>query len=237
MSQLGLPHPQPSPDPSTGQKGRVGRGWLWAASLVQAIGLFPTAWAADPGPSAGTLTPLAAAPWVRFLGWSADGRRVAWRSGTTGQFNVPGQPCDIARVNAAGQLVDRTHIASEITAALVARRIHSVPLSDQQQVTARDALVRDRAGHLWAGLVRDNLAAILYKRTRHYQPLWKTALPAPSAAVTLAGFESPAGDLIALVLEARMGRTSAATLLILPTTLDLPEAVSPTDDLQAGATP
>lgn len=185
----------------------------------------------------GEVTPLASAAWVRFLGWSADGRRVAWRTGSQGQFNTPGQPCEIARLRASGQLQDRVHISGDVTAALVARHIHSVPLAVRQQVTPRDGLVRDRAGHLWAGLVRDNLAAVLYKRDKAYLPLWRMALPAVAISVDLAGFENPQGDLMALVIEARMGRATAAALVVVPTSLDLPDAVSPTDGVQAGATP
>ena len=183
------------------------------------------------------VSPLASAAWVRFLGWSADGRRVAWRTGTQGQFNIPGQPCDIARLHPSGRIQDRVHVTGDVTAALVARHIHSVPLAARQQVTARDGLVQDRAGHLWAGLVRDNLAAILYKRDKAYLPLWRMALPTVALSVDLAGFENPKGDLMALVIEARMGRATAAALLVVPTSLELADAVSPTEGIQAGATP
>ncbi len=174
---------------------------------------------------------------MRFLGWSADGTRVAWRAGPQGKLNKPGQPFEIARVDTNGSLQDRIHVATDITAALVAGRIHSVPLAERQQVTPRDALVQDRSGHLWAGLVRDNLAAILYKTHKAYQPLWRRVLPAAAVSVDLAGFESPTGGLIALVIEARMGRATAAALLVVPTAVELPSTASPSQGAPAGATP
>lgn len=237
MSQLGRVRRGTWSDGLGAHKPQWGRLSATLAAITLAFGLAATAKADPPRQAVVAPTPLASDTWVRFLGWSADSKRVAWRSGTAGQFNVPGQPCAIARLDGEGRLVDQTRIDSDVTAALVARRIHSVPLADRQQVAARDALVRDRAGHLWAGLVRNNLVAILYKRAKHYVSLWKDTLPAPSAAVSLAGFESPNGSLMALVVEARMGRTSAATLLVVPTILALPEAVSRTEDTQAGASP
>lgn len=221
---------------SAGCNGRTGRWWMLASAMALALAPLP-AFALEPRVDREKTKPIATKAWVRFLGWSADGRRIAWRAGPQGQYNTPGQPCDIARLDASGRVVDQVHIAGDVTAALVARRIHSVPLGTHQQVTARDGLVRDRAGHLWAGLVRDNLAAILYKRDKAYLPLWRMALPASALSVDLVGFENPIGDLMALVIEARMGRATAAALLVVPTSMALPEPGTPTEDAQAGATP
>jgi hypothetical protein len=223
---------------------RTRRSWLLRAVLGVAgfwsAGLSAAPPAENPAPSAGQLIDRAA--WLRFLGWSADGRRIAWRSGSPASSNVPGQPCLVARLDDGGRELDRLRIDESVTEALVSRRIHSVPAVPRERVTPRDMLVRSSNGQLWAALGRDRLAAVLVKARDGYQPLWRWPLRAVVTAIDLTAFENAQGDLLALVVQLQLGRHSAAALLVVPTQLDLPATATPSgtasaDSPQAGAPP
>lgn len=195
--------------------------------------LVATCWAALPAVAAAADRPLLRAgqlvdsgAWVRFLGWSADGRRIAWRAGSSASSNVPGQPCLIARLDADGRELDRLRVDEAVGEALVSRRIHSVPAAPRERVTALDVLTRSANGRLWAALGRERLAALLVKDAGGYQPLWRWPLRAVATAVDLTAFDNPQGDLLALVVEVRLGRRSAAALLVMPSAVELGEAAT-----------
>lgn len=215
-------------------RGVLGLACLWSGAVAAAP---PTK---DSAPRAGQLIDSGA--WVRFLGWSADGRRLAWRSGSQASSNVPGQPCLVARLDDAGRELDRLRIDESVTEALVSRRIHSVAPAPRERVTPLDMLVRSSNGQLWAALSRDRLAAVLVKARDGYQPLWRWPLRAVATAIDLTAFENSRGDLLALVIQVQLGRRSAAALLVVPTQLDLPAGATPSgtapaDSPQAGAPP
>jgi hypothetical protein len=211
------------------------RSWLMRAVLgvacLWSAGLAAAPPAKDSGPRAGQLIDSGA--WVRFLGWSADGRRMAWRSGSQASSNVPGQPCLVARLDDSGRELDRLRIDESVTEGLVSRRIHSVPQAPRERVSPLDVLVRSSNGQLWAALSRDRLAAVLVKASGGYQPLWRWPLRAVATAIDLTAFENGQGDLLALLVQVQLGRRSAAALLVVPTQLDLPAAATPSGTASA----
>jgi hypothetical protein len=165
----------------------------------------------DPGP------PPA---WMKFLGWSSDGTRIAWREGAAGGRSRPGDPVRIARLDESGVIVDRLFVRDDVSKYLQVRRIRIANgnLAQAEQVTPADVVLRVKSGRLFAVAVRGQPAqvAVLEKRTDGYEPVALMPVRSPTAQVRAEGWESPDGRLVAFVVHSGSGAARQATLVVVP---------------------
>ena len=168
---------------------------------------------------------------MQWLGWSTDGRRLAWRQGGAKDPQRPGRPLEIARVDKRGAIVDRLHVATDVRAALHARHIFVRHVAELQRVAPADVLVRAAAGQVFAVVVRGNpaQAAVLAKRGGAYEPVARWAVRSPATQVEAAGFADDDGRLLALVVHTGAGRSRQASLIVVPLQADAGPQPAPTE--------
>ncbi len=165
----------------------------------------------DPGP------PPA---WMKFLGWSSDATRIAWREGAAGGRSRPGDPVRIARLDESGVIVDRLFVRDDVSKYLQVRRIRVANgnLAQTEQVTPADVVLRVKSGRLFAVAVRGQPAqvAVLEKRADGYEPVALMPVRSPTTQVRAEGWESPDGRLVAFVMHSGNGASRQATLVVVP---------------------
>lgn len=187
--------------------GRVGVAVVACASAL--------AWAVTPDDLPQTAPPPA---WIQWLGWSEDGRRIAWREGPADRQQAPGQPIEIARLDARGAIVDRLHVEKDVNPALGQRRIRMRRVAQVQRVAPGDLLVRTDAGRLFAVALRGTPAqvAVLEKRGDAYEPVARWAVRSPASRIEVAAFPDLARRLVAVVVHSGAGKARQASLMVLP---------------------
>lgn len=207
---------------------------LFFALLLPSLALAvpPSRWipAAPPrdDAQASELPQVAAPPaWIQWLGWSEDGKRVAWRQGPANLPRRPGLPIEVAKVDASGAFVDRLHVTENILAVLNARRITVGPAVASEQVTPGDVLLASEQGKLLAVAVRGEpaIAAILLKRGGTYQPIARWNVRSPATRMSAQGYEDSLHRLLAVVATTGTGTQAQAHLVLLPL-VDLPDTPS-----------
>lgn len=182
----------------------------------------PVALPKDPTRSEGLPSPLpddAVPPaWIQWLGWSEDGRRIAWREGKADEPRRPGQPIEIARLDAQGGVLDRVHVTTEVLPSLHARRIRILPPVASEQATPSDVVLQTAGGHLLAVAVRGEpaVAAVLRKKSGQYEPIARWDVRSPATRMTAVGFEDDAHKRLAIVATTGQGRTAQAHLIVVP---------------------
>lgn len=174
----------------------------------------------EASPDADSDLPDVAAPpaWIQWLGWSDDGRRMAWREGTASQSMAPGLPAEIARVDETGAVVERVHIKANIAAALEKRTIRAREVAETQVISPSDVLVRTARNRLFAVAVRGSppTAAVLERRGKDYEPVARWAVRGPTELVKVTAMEDDGHRLLALIVHTGEGKTHQGTLLVLP---------------------
>ncbi len=176
------------------------------------------------------LPEFAAPPaWIQWLGWSEDGKRLAWRQGPADLQRRPGLPIEIAKVDASGAFVDRLHVTANVVAVLRARRIAVGPPVQSEQVTPSDVVLASAQGKLLAVAARGEpaIAAILRKRGTSYQPIARWDVRSPATRMSAQGYEDPSHRLLAVVATTGTGAKAQAHLVLVPL-IDLPETPSKT---------
>jgi hypothetical protein len=161
--------------------------------------------------------------WIKVLGWSADGSRLAFRAGAAATANRPGDPCTIVRLRPTGQVAATLVVQRDILQALIDRRIHSVRSAPSEAVSDKDVLLAPLDERL-AAVVRDapmELAVLRRDRTGRYQPVLRQPIAAGEALQAWA-FGNPTGTLVAVVAEVRTDRGHSAYLFVIPTTTPTP---------------
>ena len=155
--------------------------------------------------------------WIKWLGWAADGTRIAWREGEHGTGNVPGRPVWIARLNPQGAIVDRHFRRTAVQKALDSRGIARRSPLLVEDVTPRDALVQTSAGELYAVALRGNppTVAVLRKRGQEYGLLARKQVLGPAVDLRVTAEEEPGGRLMVLVVHTGRDRRRQASLFIL----------------------
>ncbi len=156
--------------------------------------------------------------WIKWLGWSGDATRIAWRQGPPGTGNAPGKPVWIARLDPRGAIVDRHYRKTSIKKALEARGIRRRPPLLVEQVGPADALVRTRAGELYAVAVRGTPPTLLVMRRTDngYKPLARKPVLGPASSVRVTAEEEPGGRLMAMVVHTGRDMRRQASLFIVP---------------------
>jgi hypothetical protein len=213
--------------------------WVLALLLVPQLCLAdpPSRWVPVPLPKQATPAegpaplPETAEPpaWIQWLGWSEDGRRIAWREGSASEPRRPGQPIEIARLDAQGGILDRVHVTTEVLPSLHARRIRVQPPVQTDQATPGDVVLQTARGSLLAVAVRGEpaVAAVLRKHSGKYEPIARWDVRSPATHVTAQGFEDDAHRLLAIVATTGQGKSAQAHLILVPLT-DLPQSRTPT---------
>ena len=206
--------------------GALSRRGVWLrAMLLSGLALPGTlASAAEPPPQTesdaeGDLPELPAPPaWIQWLGWSDDGRRMAWREGNASQSMAPGLPAEIARLDETGAVVERAHIKANIAAALEKRTIRAREVAETQIVSPSDVLVRTARNRLFAVAVRGSppTAAVLERRGKVYEPVARWAVRGPTELVKVTAMEDDGHRLLALIVHTGEGKSHQGTLLVLP---------------------
>ncbi len=183
--------------------------------------------------------PSAPPAWIQWLGWSADGHRLAWRQGPEWAQLLPGTPIEIARVDERGQVVTNLHQRANPAGALKERHIRSTEPLVVERKTDRDVLLQTSNGRLLAVVVRPgrtSVAAILEKNHRSYEPIARWLVRGPASRVDVMAFEDLGHRLLALVVHADSGPLRQAHLAVVPLSrkipvqvaaLTLPEVVTP----------
>lgn len=160
----------------------------------------------------------AGSAWVRFLGWSAEGNRIAFRTGPQGAANRPGDPCTVVRVGPGGATQARLRVEGDTLKALGERRIHSVKPAVREAVTPGDVLL-GAGDTLFAVVGRDHPAELaVLRRTPegHYQAVWRQAL-VREAPFDAWAWPSPTGTLWAIAIESGPETKRRAFLILVPT--------------------
>jgi len=140
-------------------------------------------------------SPAPAPARISLLGWSLDGRLVAWReSGRNGKDGVR-----VAAVSPEGHLGKARALKGDATEALRRRDIWAFT-SLATDVVEADRLFRTSNGATFAAACRKGVLGILERRGEDYEPVFRR----PVAAVRLLdveAYESPSGSLVAVVLH------------------------------------
>lgn len=177
--------------------------------------------------------------WIKWLGWSGDGLRIAWREGAFGTGNSPGKPIWIARLNAQGAIVDRHYRQADVQKALDTRGIRRRGQAEIEELTPLDALVRTRAGEVLAVAVRGAppVLAVLRRNGDDYDVVARRQVIGPVETLRVNAAESPDGRLLALVVHTGRVKRRQASLLVIPLQpraqtrrqAELPSAVTPVE--------
>lgn len=190
-----------------------------AVPMAEAPSASTVSEAASPSAKEGQVVALpAGSAWVRFLGWSTEGNRIAFRSGPQGAANRPGDPCTVLRVGPDGATQARLRVEGNTLKALGERRIHSVKPAAREAVTPNDVLLG--AGEtLFAVVHREapaELAVLRKEPDGRYYAVWREAL-ARSAPFDAWAWPSPTGTLWAIAIESGPETKKRAFLILVPT--------------------
>jgi hypothetical protein len=178
-----------------------------------------------------TTWPSPASPpaWIQWLGWSNDGKRLAWRQGPEWAQLLTGTPIEIVRLDERGTLVTHVHQRNNPGQALKDRHIKSTEPLFVERKTDRDVLLRSSTGRTFAIVVRPgktSVAAVLEKKRRSYDPIARWLIRGPANRVDVMAFEDLSHRLLALVVHADSGPLRQAHLAVLPLSRTIPVQVS-----------
>jgi hypothetical protein len=183
----------------------------------------PSGPAKDTLPAGRVVAVPARTAWIKFLGWSADGSRLAFRPGAAATANRPGDPCTIVRLGPTGHIAATLVVQRDVMQALIDRRIHSVRSAPSEAVSDTDVLLAPLDERL-AAVVRDaptELAVLRRDRSGRYQPVLRQPLAAGDSLQAWA-YGNPTGTLVAVVAEVASGQDKFAYLFVIPTTAPTP---------------
>jgi hypothetical protein len=167
--------------------------------------------------------------WIQWLGWSPDGKRLAWRQGPEWAQLLPGTPIEIVRLDERGAAVMHIHQRENPAAALRERHIRSTEPVFVERKSDRDVLLRTSSGRMLAVVVRPgatSIAAVLEKNRRSYDPIARWQVRGPANRVDVMAFEDLSHRLLALVVHTDGGPVRQAHLAVVPLSQKLPPQVS-----------
>jgi hypothetical protein len=165
--------------------------------------------------------------WIQWLGWSDDGHRIAWREGTADQKLAPGQPVEIARLDARGAIDDRLQVVARIGWSLARRGIRVRSVARSERVAPADVLLKTARGRLLAVVVRGEPPeiAVLRKTGATYSAVARMPVRGPALPLDASGFPDDAEQCIAIVAHTGKGPSRQGTLIVVP--LSQPAAAPP----------
>lgn len=171
-------------------------------------------------PSVAELPDVESPPaWMQWLGWSSDGRRIAWRQGSAKQQPRVADPIEIARVDDRGGIVQRLQVRENVAAALASRQIHLVAPVAHEQVTPADVLLRTASGRLYAVIIRGQAhptATVLEKHGDSYDPVAQWPVRGPATRVEANGFEEQKHRFMAVMAQTGLGNQRQTHIVVLP---------------------
>ncbi|MBP46884.1 MAG: hypothetical protein CMH53_03015 [Myxococcales bacterium] len=161
---------------------------------------------------------LAVPAWVKWIGWSKSGDRLAWRTGKAGTGNNVGAPVWLGHLDFQGTLVKRRFLAHE-----PGRRLKKATVRRRSRATSRpagplDVVMRTPRGEFFAVALRPDMQrlAILRRQGQDYQPVVQMAVAGHSKRVLAWGYPSPNGRWLAVAIHVGRARAQRAMLIIVP---------------------
>lgn len=233
-----LPKPNRPPHP---YRRRIAAGRLGALCALWLLAAAPPARANQPGePGRFKIAMTAATPpgWIRWLGWSADSREIAWRDGAPGTWHRSGDPCWTARLDDEGAVVSRARLTRSISAALGAKKIRRRGLPELERLTPRDTLLRASNGTLVAVVLRGDppVLGVLVRQGGEYVPVTTQQVRGPADTLLVEAFESPDNSMLAITAVSGVGDGREGVLYVLPLKRNIVASKDPRGGLRA-ATP